>query len=90
MRLEQWRNSPELCQWLGGISSGTQWQLLLEMLQDEHPMHTMLAPGSTESDNLRHLGHIEGYQMAIANLRIASSPPMEEAKPLEATFQPQE
>lgn len=88
MRMEQWRNSPELVRYAQQLFSTPQFQTMLAILRNESPSSFGLAIGSTHDDQIAHAYKGTGYNLCLNNLEALA---IEESRPemLEATFEPE-
>lgn len=89
LRLHEWRSDPALTKAAGVILNNSDARLMLDVLNNEHPAHFVLAPGTSVDDRAVYQARCEGYTMALANLE-AMAMHQEAQKELEPTFEREE
>lgn len=88
LRLAEWRTKETLVEAARQLSVNKTYQLQIQVLQNEHPCHSVLALGVSPNDRLVMQSRIEGYEMALNNLE-AFTKPLKRQDRLQATFEPE-
>ena len=88
MTLDQIRSDEALVKWLDATINGKRFQHVMDMLQEQHPMRFVDTAPVTPSSAEKKLGVIEGYELAIARLKLCTKyQPLQGDMPM-ATFEP--
>lgn len=72
MTLEQIRSDEPLAKWLETFINGQQFQVVMKMLDESHPMRFVETTPVTPSSAEKKLGMIEGYELALARIRLCT------------------
>lgn len=86
--MKDWRESETLVSQLSALSKTPLFEAMMQTLRNESPMH-YVTPNAAPHDIIKHLGHIEGYQMALNNIEALASL-VKQPEALTATFEPQD
>ncbi len=88
MTLDQIRSDEALTKWLDSTIKGKRFQLVMQMLEETHPMRFVSTAPVTPSSAEKKLGEIEGYELAITRIKLcAQYQPLQSGMPM-ATFEP--
>jgi len=85
MKLDQWKSSPPLVQWMHNLQKQPEWKTLMELLAEEHPKNAVWV-GQPSAEIA--LGEIWGYDRAVNLMRSAAIPPSILPNLPEASFEP--
>lgn len=85
MTVNDFKNAHSLVDWLRGIQSDRNWEMLLESIDGSHPRKS-IESGITETECIRKLGVIEGFDMALDMIKYMGKPNLPD-EPLEPTFE---
>jgi hypothetical protein len=72
MTLEQIRADEALSKWLDATINSKRFQLVWQMLEEQHPMRFVEAGPVTPSTAEKKLGMIEGYQLVLERLKLCT------------------
>jgi len=88
MTLDQIRSDEALTKWLDSTINGKRFQIVMQMLEDQHPLRFVETGAVTPSTAEKKLGMIEGYELALTRIRLcANFQPLQGPMP-SATFEP--
>lgn len=85
MNLNDWRKTNALVSWFTTLKVDPNWKLVISVLDDSHPRLDNVTHGLSETDCVRKLGVIEGFDIAVSMLKSMSRPLNEEVQ-VESTF----
>lgn len=83
--LEEWRKNEQLVAEMAHIARQPVFQAMMQTLRTENPVN-YVSTTAQPHDSIKHLGQIEGYQMALNNIE-ALGKLAKQQEPLVATFE---
>lgn len=85
--LEEWRKHPKLVEDARKLFENPTWKLIEQVMRNESPVNQVpVNEGQNANKDLQTLGDIRGYHRAL-NILEAFSKPLEDAEPVESTFE---
>lgn len=72
MTLDQIRADEALTKWLDSIINGRRFKPVMDMMEATHPMRFVEPTPVTPSTAEKKLGIIEGYELALARLKLCT------------------
>lgn len=89
LRVEDWRQSPELVTYAAKLLNTPEFRTLLDVLRNESPANFGFpVTGVSAEDRITYAGRIEGYNQAMNLIESLGTPGIQRAR-LEATFEPE-